>query len=303
MTKRTSNQSDDPVQDEGPQLFLSAKEEFRRFASKAQIDSSAYQLAFADQNFLLRRELRPVRLQLELLKADLIQQELRIKSTVVIFGSARICEHSEAHKRLNDAKNALAASPDNHELKRAYEISRQLLEKSVYYEEALKLAKLITRESQSAEERDYVVVTGGGPGIMEAANRGAYDVGGKSIGLNIVLPKEQGPNPYISPELTFQFHYFAIRKMHFLIRARALIAFPGGYGTLDEIFEALTLMQTRKIERMPIILFGEQFWRKVINFDYMVEEGVIDEEDKLLFQYTDSIEVAWDVIKRFYEGK
>ncbi len=286
--------------DENGTLFRHAEEEYRELGGGAPADLPAYRLAFADQDFLLRRELRPVRLQLELLKPDMLQQEQRIHSTVVIFGSARIHEPDVADKIQKRVRHKLKLDPDNPLLQQRYKVAKRMAQKSHYYEEARKLAHLISKESQQVDDRHYVVVTGGGPGIMEAANRGAYDAGAKSIGLNIVLPKEQGPNPFITPELTFRFHYFAIRKMHFLIRARALVAFPGGYGTLDEIFEALTLMQTKKIDPMPILLYGEKFWRNVINFDYMIDEGCIDPEDKDLFQYVDTVEDAWSKIKEFY---
>jgi uncharacterized protein (TIGR00730 family) len=282
-------------------LFHSAEEEFRQHAKDAQEGSAAYQLAFADQSFLLRKELRPIRLQLELLKADMIQQEHHIFSTVVIFGSARIPSLVQAQAEVLQAQAEVNLDPENPQLQQRYKKKQCIAAKSHYYEEARRLGHLISSNCQDEEIRHFVVVTGGGPGIMEAANRGAFDAGAKSIGLNIVLPHEQGPNPYITPELTFQFHYFAIRKMHFLIRARALIAFPGGFGTLDELFEALTLMQTRKIEPMPVLLFGEEFWRNVINFDYLVEEGMIDPEDKNLFRYVETAEQAWRYISEFYE--
>lgn len=293
MTKHSSSGNEE-------KLFHSAEEEFQQLANKAQLGSAAYQLAFADQDFLLRRELRPVRLQLELLKADVLQKEQGIHSTVVIFGSARILDYPRAKAQLTAAKKELKKNPTDSQLKFNYQVAKRLFQKTRYYDEARLLAKRISEESQIAEQCQYVVVTGGGPGIMEAANRGAHDIHAKSIGLNIILPMEQGPNPYSSPELTFQFHYFAIRKMHFLLRARALVAFPGGYGTLDEVFEALTLMQTRKIERMPIIFFCKKFWENVINFPYMVSEGVIDAEDMELFQYAETSEEAWQIIKDFY---
>jgi len=281
-------------------LFNSAEEEFRQLANQEQVRSRAYQLAFADQEFLLRADLRPIRLQLELLKADLVQQESGIDSTVVIFGSARIVDRTRSKALLGVAKAELKKNPTDASLKLKYQTAKRLYEKSHYYDEARLLAKLISEESQQPGQCQYVVVTGGGPGIMEAANRGAHDICAKSIGLNIILPMEQGPNPYSSPELTFQFHYFAIRKMHFLLRARALIAFPGGYGTLDEVFEALTLMQTKKIKRMPVIFFCKKFWEKLIDFDYMVHEGVIDPEDMELFQYAETADEAWQMIKAFY---
>lgn len=263
--------------------------------------SSAYQLAFIDHEFLLREELRPVRLQLELLKPELIQRDENIESTVVIFGSARIPEPAVANETLKTLQKELKNDPSNRKLRRRVKIAEKIADKSHFYEEARRLAAIISERCQVADRRNFVVVTGGGPGIMEAANRGANDVDAKSIGLNIVLPMEQGPNIYVTPSLTFLFHYFAIRKMHFLIRAKALIVFPGGYGTLDELFEALTLIQTRKIKAIPILLFGREFWSRVINFEVLVEEGTIDARDLRLFQYVDSAEDAWMAIKLFYK--
>lgn len=284
--------------------FRSAKLEFKhaqRIPESEQTSSSSYELAFVDQKFLLREELRAVRLQLELLKPELIQRDEKVESTVVIFGSARIPEPMVAREKLNILRTDLQHDPDNHVLQRKVKVAEKIVQKARYYEEARKLARIISERCQIETRRNFVVTTGGGPGIMEAANRGAHDVNAKSIGMNIVLPMEQGPNPYITPELTFLFHYFAIRKMHFLIRAKALVVFPGGYGTLDELFEALTLIQTRKIKPIPILLFGKEFWDRVINFDVMVEEGTIDPEDVHLFQFVETAEDAWLAITQFYE--
>jgi uncharacterized protein (TIGR00730 family) len=268
-----------------------------------QVESPSYALAFTDEEFLLhRKELRPMRLQLELMKPELLQRDAHIHSTVVIFGSARIPEQKEALKKLNQAKFAANRNLEDLHLKRRVTIAESILAKAHYYDEARKLARIISSICQDPSSRHFVVVTGGGPGIMEAANRGADDVNGKSIGLNIVLPMEQYPNPYITPELCFQFHYFAIRKMHFLIRAKALVAFPGGYGTLDELFETLTLLQTGKIKPVPIILFGKKFWSKIINFDALVEEGTIDPDDLDLFKYAETAEEAWEIICQFYRN-
>jgi uncharacterized protein (TIGR00730 family) len=287
-------------------LFRSARQELkhamRPTTSPAAI-SSSYKLAFSDQGFLLREELRPVRLQLELLKPELIQNDAKIHSTVVIFGSARIPETAVAHKHLETVRASLAESPDDMTLQRKVPIAEKILIKSQYYAEARKLARIISEEGKDEEGNPLYVATGGGPGIMEAANRGAYDIDAKNIGLNIVLPIEQGPNPYITPELCFQFHYFAVRKMHFLIRAKALVVFPGGFGTLDELFEALTLVQTRKVKPMPIVLVGKDYWTRLINFEMLVEEGVIDAEDLRLFGYADTGEDAWRLIKHFYAKK
>jgi len=283
--------------------FPSAAEDFE--AAELAVDtlqtrSSTYRLAYTDQDFLLRDELRPVRLQLELLKPELVQQDEGIEATVVIFGSARIPDQATAEKRLKKAQRLANASPSDDGLQRRMTVAKRILQNSHYYDEACKLAALITQDSLAPGRCDMVVITGGGPGIMEAANRGAMEAGGKSIGLNIVLPFEQRPNPYITPELCFQFHYFAIRKMHFLKRARALVACPGGFGTLDELFETLTLIQTRKIKPVPVLLLGSAYWRRVINIEAMVEEGTIDESDLQLFEYVDTAEEAWQAIKAYY---
>ena len=252
---------------------------------------SAYRLAFTDTQFLLREELRPVRMQLELLKPELVQREQGIESTIVIFGSARI-------KSPEDAQAALAAAQagdDEALLRRAH----NGLDMSRYYDEARRFAALATERSR-AHATPLYVVTGGGPGIMEAGNRGAFEVGGKSIGLNIVLPHEQAPNPYITPELCFQFHYFALRKMHFLMRSIALVCFPGGFGTLDELFETMTLVQNGKSRQRPILLFGRAFWERLIDFDYLVETGMISAADLKLFQYVETAEEAWQHLAAHY---
>jgi uncharacterized protein (TIGR00730 family) len=255
--------------------------------------SSSYKLAFQDNGFLLKDELRPVRLQLELMKPELIQSEMHILSTIVIFGSARMMDGETAQARFVSIKNHARKNGQDPEIKRRLDQAKRDLDNSRFYEEARKLAGLISRHT--ARDR-LVVITGGGPGIMEAANRGAYESGSQSIGLNIVLPFEQQPNPYITPELSFQFHYFAIRKMHFLLRAKGLVFFPGGFGTLDELFEALTLIQTRKIKPMPVLMFGQPFWEKVINFDGLVAEGTISPEDLNIFRYVKSAEEAWEIL-------
>ncbi|MEZ5932552.1 MAG: TIGR00730 family Rossman fold protein [Alphaproteobacteria bacterium] len=249
-----------------------------------QTRSPAYRLAFADMDFMVRRELRPVRFQLELLKPEMLLAEHDIRSTVVVFGSARVPTPDSC------APEDLARKPGH------------VLDKKRVYEEARRLAQIASVEGQKdrSEGREFVVVTGGGPGIMEAANRGAADVDAESIGLNIVLPHEQAPNAYITPELCFQFHYFAIRKMHFMMRARALVCFPGGFGTMDELFEALTLIQTGKAKRIPLLLFDEGYWRRVVNFEAMVEEGVISPEDLDLFQYVETADQAWAIIADYH---
>jgi uncharacterized protein (TIGR00730 family) len=252
---------------------------------------SAYSLAFTDTDFLLREELRPVRMQLELLKPELVQQEQGIEATIVIFGSARIPSPEAAAEGVIVARQ----SGDEAQIKRAL----TALEMSRYYNEARRFAALAT-ESSRLHASPMFVVTGGGPGIMEAGNRGAHDVGGKSIGLNIVLPHEQAPNPYITPELCFQFHYFALRKMHFLMRSIALVCFPGGFGTLDELFETMTLVQNGKSRKRPILLFGRAFWQRLIDFDYLVETGMISAKDLGLFQYVETAEEAWHVLAAHY---
>jgi uncharacterized protein (TIGR00730 family) len=262
--------------------------------------SPAYRLAFADHDFLLRDELRSERLQLEFLKPELVQLDEGINSTVVIFGSARIPAPETAAARVVQAQELAAAQPDSEELRRSLAIARNIQANSVYYHEARKLGEMITRDTLEVGPCDMVVITGGGPGIMEAANRGAMEAGGISMGLNIQLPFEQQPNAYVTPELSFQFHYFAIRKMHFLKRAKALVACPGGFGTLDELFETLTLIQTGKIAPLPVLLMGSRYWQRIINFDALVEEGTISQQDLQIFHYVDSAEEAWTTIKAFY---
>jgi len=252
---------------------------------------SAYRLAFTDTDFLLREELRPVRMQLELLKPEMVQSEQNIEATVVIFGSARLVSAEVAQRLLADARDANDAT--------AQRIAERHVAMSRYYEEARNFATIVTNKSQGLA-RPLHVVTGGGPGIMEAGNRGAHEAGGRSIGLNIVLPHEQEPNPYITPELCFQFHYFGMRKMHFLMRSVALVCFPGGFGTLDETFEALTLIQTGKCRRRPVLLFGREFWTKLIDFDWLVETGMISEVDLELFRFVETAEEAWGLLEADY---
>lgn len=258
--------------------------------------ATAYRLAYEDVDFMQRDELRAVRLQLELLKAELIQRDLGIRSTVVIFGSARIPEPVAAKQQLQILLDQQRAGPTEAGLADRIRTSRRLVYKSRYYEEARLLARLITEQSQGR----FVITTGGGPGIMEAANRGAAEAGGLSIGMNIALPVEQVPNPYITPELRFQFHYFALRKMHFMLRAKALVAFPGGYGTLDELFETLTLVQTHKVRPIPILLFGRSFWDRILDFNALVDEAMISPEERKLVRYVERAEEAWRIIRDFY---
>ena len=258
-----------------------------------QCRSASYRLAFQDPDLLLRDELRPVRLQLEVLKPELVLQEQHIESTVVVYGSARIPDPETAESRLVSAQAEYAKNNQDPGLKKKVDAARKALENSRYYDEARKLGHLI---SSNTGKDKLVVITGGGPGIMEAANRGAHEAGIPSIGMNITLPHEQAPNPYITPDVNFQFHYFAIRKMHLLMRAKSLVAFPGGFGTLDELFETLTLIQTHKVERIPVLLFGQAFWERVINFNALVEEGTISADDLDLFIYVETAEEAWELI-------
>ena len=283
--------------------LASAREEVGRHdgpADTPQTRAPSFRLAFADDNFLLRDDLRPVRLQLELLKTELLLQEQGVRSTIAVFGSARIPEPESAKRRLDAAEAAAHAAPGNPEAARALARTRRMLANSRYYDEARRLATLVSSVCQINAECDFVVLTGGGPGIMEAANRGAADVGAKSVGLNIVLPHEQAPNPYVTPELCFRFHYFAIRKIHFLQRAKALVFFPGGFGTLDEMFEAATLMQTGKIERIPFILFGREFWDRAVDLQMMVDEGMVAEKDLEIFKFVETAEEAWQHIAGFW---
>jgi uncharacterized protein (TIGR00730 family) len=273
--------------------FRHAREEARdaeRTIPSPQTQSKSYKLAFQDTEFLLRDDLRPVRFQLELLKPELLLDEARISSTFVFYGSARIPEPEAAQARID------AARTDAERL-----VAQRLAEKAKYYEEARRLARIAAQFPVNEEGcRNFVVCSGGGPSIMEAANRGAADVGAATIGLNIVLPHEQAPNPYVTPELSFQFHYFALRKMHFTLRARALAVFPGGFGTFDEFFELLTLIQTGKMKRIPILVFGKHFWTRVVNFDALAEEGVISPRDLDLIDWCETAEEAWACVERFY---
>ena len=273
--------------------FPSAEEEARQAppVSLYAGPESSYRLAFTDTDFLLREELRPVRMQLELLKPELIQQEQGIQSTIVIFGSARILPPEDAARRLDEARAGADEAAIRH-AENAVAMSR-------YYDEARRFAGLVTTRSRALDAPIYVV-TGGGPGIMEAGNRGAHEVGGKSIGLNIVLPHEQAPNRYITPELCFQFHYFALRKMHFVMRSIALVCFPGGFGTLDELFETMTLVQTGKSRRRPILLFGREFWEKLVDFRHLVDTGMISPGDLGLFHFVETAEQAWETLAAHY---
>lgn len=264
------------------------------------IANPAYRLANRDPDLLQSDDLRPVRLQLELLKPERAIVANNVRSTIVVFGSARILPPDVAAERLAAAEAMAAGQHTDPAIETALLAARKAVEYSRYYSEARRFAQIVSQHFQSEGLCDFVVVTGGGPGIMESANRGAFDVGARSIGLNITLPREQAPNPFITPELCFQFRYFALRKMHFLMRARALVAFPGGFGTLDELFETLTLVQTGKVQRMPIVLVGEAFWRRLIDFDFLVEEGMIATEDRALFSIVETAEQAVACLQDFY---
>jgi hypothetical protein len=267
-----------------------AKDAARKVLDTPQMKSAAYRLAFQDTEFLLREDLRPVRFQLELMKPELLLDEARIVSTFVFYGSARIPSPDTAQALID------AATTDSDR-----RIAQNLAKKARYYDEARALARIAAQfPVNEAGCHHFVVCSGGGPSIMEAANRGAADVGAQTIGMNIVLPHEQSPNPYVTPELSFQFHYFALRKMHFLLRARALAVFPGGFGTLDEFFELLTLVQTGKMKPIPILLFGRYFWNTIIDFEALVEEGVINADDLNLITWVETAQEAWAAVEKFY---
>ena len=276
----------DPMEPTGWTPLPHSDEDLERVKSvpdTPQTRAATYRLAWNDEEFMSRRELRPVRLQLELLKPEMILAERGIRSTVILFGGARLPE-----------PGGIAWAAKNETQK------KNLEENSKYYDEARKFARLCSQHSATSYYREFVVVTGGGPGVMEAGNRGADDVGAPSIGLNIVLPHEQAPNAYVTPELCFNFHYFAIRKMHFVMRAKAVAVFPGGFGTMDEFFETLTLIQTGRMERVPVILFGRSFWEKAINLDFLAEQGTITPGDQHIIDYAETAEEAWGIISRFY---
>ncbi len=270
---------------------------------QAIINSPSYLLAEMDTNFLRRPELRPVRMQLELLKPEMVLTSAGIASTIVVFGGTQIVEPAEAKRRLKRAQALLRAAPDDPQLQRMVARAERIVAKSPYYDAAREFGRIVSSACQTDGRCDYVIVTGGGPGLMEAANRGAHDVGAKSIGLNITLPTEQVPNPYITPGLCFQFHYFALRKMHFLLRAKALVVFPGGFGTLDELFDALTLRQTQRMQQIPIILYGREYWDQVIDFQFLADEGVIEDAHLELIHYAETPQEAWELICRFHKYK
>lgn len=265
-------------------------------------DPPTFRLAFADADFLMSRETRGIRVQLELLKPDLILKKHGINSTVVVFGGARLRSQEDADEQLRQVQEKLAKQPDSAQLQKELAHAKNLVKNAHYYEDARTIGRVIGEYERKAEpDKKIFICTGGGPGIMEAANRGAYEAKSPNIGLNIVLPHEQGFNPYITPELCFRFHYFATRKMHFLMRAKALLTFPGGFGTLDELFEILTLVQTNKTRPVPIILYGKEFWEELINFDALVKRGMISPEDVDLFKYADSPDETWEILQDWYQ--
>ncbi len=266
----------------------------------ALINSPSYRPADVDPDFLQQDDTRSIRLQLDYLKSELLLKQHGIEHTIVVFGSTRIVEPVAARQKVASLRDALSGNPRDADLLRRLSIAERIEDKSRYYTVAREFGKLVADATGGAENPRLVVMTGGGPGIMEAANRGAYDAGAKTVGLNISLPHEQYPNPYITPELCFHFRYFALRKMHFLLRARALVALPGGFGTFDELFETLTLIQTRKIKPVPVVLIGEQYWRRVLDIDFMVDEGVIEAEDRELFWYAETAQEAWEGINSWH---
>lgn len=263
---------------------------------QAILASPSYLQAELDVEFLGRPEQRPIRMQLELLKTETLLRENQIRSTVVVFGGTQIVPREQAQERLGEAQSRLERDPRDKRAQRDAARAKAILDKSHFYDEAREFARIVSSVCQTNGKCDFVVTTGGGPGIMEAANRGAFEIGAKSVGFNIELPHEQEPNPYITPQLCFQFHYFAMRKFHFILRAAALVIFPGGFGTLDELFEILTLRQTGRMQEIPIILYGEQYWRRVIDFAALADEGVIADEHLQLIRYADTPQQAWEII-------
>ena len=270
---------------------------------KKLLESPNYRLAEEDTEFLQSEKTRGIRLELDYLKAELKMKELGIEHTIVVFGSARIMEQKTAIKKLKSIQKKVEQNPTDKELLHQLLVAERMVEKSKYYDDAREFGRLVGKSGKGPEDCRVVIMTGGGPGIMEAANRGAYDVGAKSIGLNIDLPHEQYPNPYISPELCFRFHYFAIRKLHFLHRAKALVIYPGGFGTFDELFETLTLIQTQKTEPIPVVLIGKDYWQKAVNFDFLKDEGVIDCYDLEIFEIKENAAQAWEHILNWHKKK
>ncbi len=264
------------------------------------LKSPSYRPADTDLEFLAGDDLRGVRLQIDYLKPELFLREHKIEQAIVVFGSTRICEPAAAMREVQRLRSLAETSDDDSGLRRRLQVAERIQAKSHYYAVSREFGRLVAAANRG--QRHTAIVTGGGPGMMEAANRGAFDIGAKSVGLNISLPHEQYPNPYVTPELCFSLHYFALRKLHLLLRAKALVAFPGGYGTLDEMFEVLTLIQTRKIKPIPVVLVGEDYWRRAVDFDFLVDEGVIDAEDRELFWFSETAEDVWNGILHWYDA-
>jgi len=267
---------------------------------KAILDSESYKRSDRDYAFINSDAARPMRLQLEYLKVQCVLEKKNIEKTIVIFGGTRVTQQSRADIRYQNAIDALAKDNENENLKYQVKVAKRVLAKVKYYQQAVDFAAMVARYSKTHSKTPIHVMTGGGPGVMEAANKGAYDEGEESIGLNIDLPFEQFPNPYITPELCFSFRYFALRKLHFMHRARALVAFPGGFGTFDELFEALTVIQTKTIKPIPIVLVGKHYWENAVNFEFLAEEGVINREDLDLFKIVETAAEAWEYILDWY---
>ncbi len=265
------------------------------------MQSPTYKLAEEDEDFLKSYETRGIRLELDYLKAELAMSKAGIKHTIVVFGSARIREYKTAMKNLKEIQRKLEKNPKSKELLQKLYVAERMVEKSIFYEDARRFGQFVGKSGKGPKDATITLMTGGGPGIMEAANRGAHDVGAKTIGLNINLPHEQFPNPYITPELCFQFHYFAIRKLHFLNRAKALVVYPGGFGTFDELFETLTLIQTKKNRPIPVVLVGKSYWKKAVDFDFLKDEGVIAPQDLDIFYFADNAIDAWQYILKWHE--
>lgn len=264
------------------------------------MNDPSYEVAYKDLDFIASDDLRPVRLHLELLKPEKLMEEAGIKSSVVVFGGTQVQSKEQADARVAEAKAKLAANADDAEAQRELVRANNVLKKSRYYEECREFARLVTEYNKQHRDGEFFIKTGGGPGIMEAGNRGAYEAGGKSMALNITLPFEQTPNSYITPGLCFQFNYFAIRKMHFLLRAKGIVCFPGGFGTLDELFTVLTLRQTGRMQEVPIILYGKDYWDGIIDFQFLADQAVISDSHLKLFQYTETPEETWQVIRDFH---
>jgi uncharacterized protein (TIGR00730 family) len=262
--------------------------------------SSSYSLAENDTDFLKRKENRPLRMQLELLKTETLLREHAIDSTIVVFGGTQIMPRQQAEAVLSEAKRHAAKLPDDPKAQRVLRRAERIMAKSHFYDEAREFSRIVSTAKQNDGHSQFVIMTGGGPGVMEAANRGAFEAGAKSVGLNIDLPHEQEPNPYITPDLCFQFHYFALRKFHFVLRAAALVVFPGGFGTLDELFDCLCLRQTRRMQQIPIILYGREYWDSVITFKKLADEGVVDDDDLKLIDYAETPQEAWEIIAKFH---